>query len=122
MPCNCNKAKPLPSCVTNLTVGIGTPDTDYKVVFKTPDGRLDTYEATSDDDGNIIVVSAKLRTNTMYEVWVSYGDSPYVAANIHEKVTIEVDGTDITCVFIEFHQAYNEQDIETYANQEITLQ
>jgi len=122
MPCDCNKAKPIPSCVTNLTVGIGEVDTDYLVILKTSDSRIDTYPTTSNSDGEIIVTGLKVRTNTNYELWVSVDDYPYSPANINIKETITVGDTDVECLFIEFTQAYESEDVNTFVYQTISLQ
>lgn len=121
MPCDCNKAKPLPSCVTNLTIGVGEPDTDYLVILKTSDSRIDTYPSTSDSDGVIKITSPKVRTNTTYEVWVSVDDYPYAPANINVKETITVGDTDVECLFIEFSPAYSDEDVETFTYQTVSL-
>lgn len=120
MSCDCDKAKPIPVCVTNLTIGTGEADTDYLVLLKTPDNRIDSYPVTSDADGNIIV-SPKVRTNTIYEVWVSVDDYPYAPANINIKETITVGDTDVECLFIEFSPTYQDGDIETFTYQTISL-
>ena len=120
MSCDCSKAKPIPSCVTALTLGVGLGDTDYIIVFKTPDNRFSTYEVTSDDFGNIIV-SPTVRTNTTYEVWIAYADYPYAPSNINDKVTFAIGGTDVECIYIEFSPVYSGGDIETFATQTISL-
>lgn len=121
MSCDCNKAKPIPACVTNLTIGVGEPDTDYLVLLKTSDNRIDTYPVTSDADGTIIVISPKVRTNTTYEVWVSVDDYPYSPANINIRETITVGDTDVECLYLEFSPVYSDQDIETFAYQTVSL-
>lgn len=121
MSCDCSKARPLPSCVTSLTIGVGEVDTDYIVVLKTSDGRLDTYRVTSDSTGIISVTGLKVRTNTTYELWVSVDDYPYAPANINVKETITIGDTEVDCLFIEFLQAYESDDIETFTTQTISL-
>lgn len=121
MACECNKAKSLPACITNLTIGIGEADTDYLVLFKTPDGRTDLYPVTSDADGKIIVTSPKLRTATQYEVWVSVDDYPYAPANINIRETITVGDTDVECLYIEFGACYESEDVDALTYQTVSL-
>lgn len=121
MSCDCSKAKPIPACVTSLTIGVGDADTDYIVVFKTPDGRVDTYEVTSDNFGNIVVPSPTVRTNTTYEVNLAYGDLPYVPSNINEKQPFTVDSTEVECIYIQFNPVYSGGSIETFASQTVSL-
>lgn len=120
MGCDCDKAKPIPSCVTDLTIGVGEPDTDYLVLFKTPDGRTDVYESTSTATG-AIVISPTVRTNTKYEVWVSVNDYPYAPANINVKETITVGDTDVSCLYMEFTPSYDGSDVKTFAVQTVSL-
>lgn len=122
MSCDCNKAKPLPACVTNLTIGIGEPDTDYLVLFKTWDSRIDSYPSTSDADGKIVVTSPKLRTNTNYEVWVSLDDYPDTPANISVKETITVGTNDVECLYVEFSPCFESGDVNTFTYQTVSLQ
>jgi len=120
MGCDCTKAKPIPSCVTALTVGVGEADTDYILVLKTSDNRVDTYPVTSDEFGNIIFAPT-VRTNTTYELWAAFDDLPYVPSNINERQTFSVEGTDVTCIYIEFTPVYNDSDYETFASQTVSL-
>lgn len=122
MSCDCSKAKPIPVCVTNLTIGIGEIDVDYKVVFKTPDGRMDIYSVTSDSTGKIIVEGGEFRLNTTYEVWASLDDYPYIPSNIEDKETIVVDSEDVTCLYLHFTQCFSDSDVTTFATQTITLE
>ena len=121
MSCDCNKAKSIPSCVTNLTVGIGEVDTDYLVILKTSDNRLDAYPVTSNSAGEIIVTGLKVRTNTIYELWVSVDDYPYAPANINVKETIIVGDADVECMYIEFSPVYQDEDISSMTYQTISL-
>lgn len=121
MSCDCSKALPIPSCVTNLTIGIGEPDTDYLVLFKTPDGRIDQYPVTSDDEGKIVVLSPRARVNTTYEVWVSVDDYPYSPANINIRETITVGEDEVSCLYMEFTPTYEGQSVKTFANQTVSL-
>ena len=101
MSCNCKKATETTSCITNLTIGTGIPETDYIVVFKAQSGRLDTYDVTSDADGIITLadVAGDFRIGEYYEVWVSLAS----ASNINTREAITVDGTaDVTCINIQF--------------------
>lgn len=122
MGCDCSKAKSIPVCVTSLNVGKGDVDTDYFVVFKTADGRMDIYESTSDAFGNILVEDGSFRTNTTYEVWVALQPIVYVTTNIYEKETITVDATSVTCLYLEFRAVYESESVETFASQIVTLQ
>lgn len=121
MGCDCTKAKPVPACVTALTIGVGDGDTDYIVVLKTSDNRIDTYPVTSDEFGNIVVPSPRVRTNTTYEMWVAYDDLPYAPSNINERQTFTVGGEDVECLYIEFSPVYSDGDIETFATQTVSL-
>lgn len=121
MSCDCSKAKPIPSCVTSLTIGVGDVDTDYLVILKTSDNRVDIYPATSSASGVISIIGPKVRTNTTYELWVSVDDYPYAPANINVKEAITIDDTEVDCLFIEFTPVYEGEDIETFATQTISL-
>lgn len=123
MSCDCLKAKNIPSCVTSLI--LGTADAgDYYVVFKTPDGRTDVYEATVDGyTGAIVVEDATFRTNTQYEVWVSLQS----ANNINERSDITIgsgSAASITdCLLLEFTSVFDvDGDYLAFAEQEITLE
>jgi hypothetical protein len=123
MSCDCVKAKPLPSCVTSLT--LGTADSgDYYVLFKTPDGHTDLYEATADAyTGNITVEDGIFRTNTQYEVWISRVDAQNVETR--SDITIgEGSAQTITdCILIEFTPVFDvDGDYLAFVEQTVTLQ
>lgn len=123
MSCDCLKAKKLPSCTTSLI--LGTADAgDYYVIFKTPDGRTDVYEATADAYTGVIAVDdATFRTNTQYEVWISLQS----ANNIYEKADLTIgsgSAASITeCLLLEFTPVFDvDGDYLAFAEQEITLE
>lgn len=123
MSCDCLKANNIPSCVTTLI--LGTADAgDYYVVFKTPDGRTDIYEATAEIyTGAIVVEDATFRTNTQYEVWISLQS----ANNINEKADLTIgsgSAASVTnCLLLEFNPVFDvEGGYLAFAEQEITLQ
>lgn len=123
MSCDCLKANKIPSCATSII--LGTADAgDYYVVFKTPDGRLDVYEATADIyTGVIVVEDATFRTNTQYEVWISLQS----ANNINERSDLTIgsgSAASITeCLLLEFTPVFDvDGDYLAFAEQEITLE
>jgi hypothetical protein len=123
MSCDCVKAKNLPSCTTSLT--LGTADAgDYYVLFKTPDGRTDVYEATADAySGAITVEDGVFRTNTQYEVWISLVS----AENINEKADITIgEGSAATvteCILLEFTPVFDvDGEYLAFVEQTITLE
>lgn len=123
MSCDCLKANNIPSCVTSLI--LGTADAgDYYVVFKTPDGRLDVYEATAEAyTGVIMVEDATFRTGTQYEVWISLQNSQ----NIYEKADLTIGSGSAasitTCLLLEFNPVFDvDGDYLAFAEQEITLE
>lgn len=104
MSCNCSKAKPVPSCVTQLIIGSLDAAYDYYAVFQTPDGRTDKYDMAN-IYGTMLhaIEDFTFRAGTQYEVWVSRAD----ADNINERTTFTVDGTSLTCFLIEFTPVYD---------------
>ena len=110
MSCNCYKAKQLPACVTNLTIGTAEPSTAYVVVFKTPTGRIDKYAATSDADGIVKVTGGKYRMGDMYEVWLAKAD------DIETQIPFAIGEVEVSCVNVQF--LYCDDAIE---NQSISL-
>jgi len=101
MPCNCSKTIPLPCCITNLTVGVGDPDTDYIVYFKTATGRTDNYPATSDVGGNIIVTDTEFRIGEYYECWITLAD----AENINDSTPFSIGEIEVQCLNVIFQYA-----------------
>ena len=116
MSCTCDKAKPIPSCVTTLVIGdVVNGSIPYYVYLKTPDGRLDRYDSVdfvyTDQIG---VEDIEVRIGTQYEIWIT----KTTAANSEERESFTVFGetTASTCVLVEFVQCNTE-----YTSQIITL-
>jgi hypothetical protein len=101
MICECTQAKPLFSCIEELTIGKMTEEnTDYSVFFKNIiTGRIDIIEVTSDDDG--IIIADLSQFNPMvghsYELWVTNA-----AAGIKDAQPIEINGDDYACLYVAF--------------------
>lgn len=115
MSCTCIKANPLPNCIDTLIIGeVADTSNEYLAVFKTPDGRLETYEAFNVYGTlQMAIESPALRLNTLYDVWLTDVE----AANIETKTQLTIGETDeIECLQVEFY--YSETSFET---QEITL-
>jgi len=101
MPCNCSKTTPLPCCITNLTIGIADPNTDYIVYFKSATGRTDAYPVTSDSDGKIIVTDSEFRIGEFYECWITLAD----AENINDSTPFSIYEVEVECVNLLFQYA-----------------
>lgn len=121
MSCNCNKAKPLPSCVTSIVLGeVADTGETYSVILETPDGHRDKYDATNVYGTLKMAFEPEaLRTGTEYKVWLT-NDS---AGNIEEKTELTIGDTDeITCILIEFYPVFDTgNDFENFVSQEISL-
>ncbi len=112
MHCTCNKTLPLPCCITNLTIGTASPDTNYLVIFKTPDGRTDVLPATSTNTGAVIIQNGEYRTGTVYEIWLS----PITATGIEQRQAFAIGEVEVECVTQLFEYCNT-----PIANQSITL-
>lgn len=120
MSCNCNKAKPLPSCLTSLVLGsVADTSQDYNVIFETPDGRRDIYEAFNVYQTTTMAVEPTyLRVGTQYKVWLTLAS----AANVETKTTLTIGDTETDCIEVEFYQVHgDDNDLETFATQTISL-
>ena len=120
MSCNCYKANKIPACVTTLTIGTGTANTAYFVVFLSPTGRRDIYQVTADSGGVIAVESPGLRTGTAYQVWVSKLSNANV--DVKDAFTPHGETSTVTCIDLEFTEctdAYTGGNVEL--DQTITL-
>jgi len=116
MPCNCDNAKPIPSCVTTLVIGdVSDASINYYVYFKTPDGRVDRYPSVDVVYTDIIgVEDIEVRIGTQYEVWIT----KQTALNSEERTAFTVAGQTetTTCLLVEFTQCSAE-----FTEQTITL-
>lgn len=110
MPCNCNKTATLPRCITNLTIGVAEPDTDYLVVLNGATGRTDILTVTSDGDGNIVLVNPDVRIGEVYEVYLA------LPGDVETKIPFAIGEVEITCLSVKFE--YCETTIE---NQSVVL-
>ena len=117
MPCNCDNAKPIPSCVTTLVIGdVADASINYYVYFKTPDGRVDRYPSGDVVYTDIIgVENIEVRIGTQYEVWIT----KQTALNSEERTAFTVAGQTetTTCLLVEFTQCSAE-----FTQQTITLE
>lgn len=122
MSCNCNKAKPLPSCLAQLIIGeVADTGADYYAVLKTPDGHTDIYDAVNVYGTALFAIDdITVRTGTNYELWLTLKD----AANIEEKTLLTIgETTEIECINIEFYQAFEpDKDNKVFETQTITLE
>jgi len=102
MSCNCNKAQPLPSCITTLIIG-GVADTseDYYVVVKTASGTW-LYDAFVVYATSLLAIEDfNFRIGHIYDIYISNkADS-----NIEIKTDFTVDGQTVQCVSVEFYQS-----------------
>jgi len=104
MSCNCNQATLQPSCIDNLTIGQAAKLTTYRVYFKTPTGRIDIYQVTSDATGWVIVTNPLIRIGDVYEVWMNL----LSATSINTREEFLVVDTMVTCLNVEFTQCDSE--------------
>lgn len=98
MSCNCHKTVPLPGCITNLTIGRAEPNTNYLVIFKTPDGRMDLLPSTSTADGYLVVSGSPYRTGTLYKIWISLAAD----ANIDAYQPFSIGEKELYCLNQQF--------------------
>lgn len=118
MSCNCNKAKPLPSCLGALVIGSINSAFDYWVYFKTATGRVDRFEGLFNYGSSLMFIEpVNLRIGTIYEVCVTR----QTASGIYETEIFTVGDTELTCIEIEFTQVFDVNTIEAYETQTITL-
>jgi hypothetical protein len=99
----CNRAKPLPTCITNLTIGTLAADTDYYVYIKRlSNGTLKRVSAISDSEGLLIAdisdLDEFLSPGSDFELWVTLQS----AENINDREVISIGATDSECLLLTF--------------------
>jgi hypothetical protein len=123
MSCDCVKAKKLPSCTTSLT--LGTADAgDYYVLFRTPDGHTDLYEATADAyTGYLTVEDGIFRTGTQYTVWASLVSDENIETRSDITIGEGSAATVTDCILLEFTPVFDvDGDYLAFVEQTITLE
>jgi hypothetical protein len=117
MSCNCNKAINTGACVANFTVGIATANTNYKVLFRTPTGRVDIYALTSASNGTVVVDSPQVRIGELYEVWLNLPGDPF-----DKKLSFMVGETSVTCINIQFTECFEDDEYLSPIDQTVELE
>ena len=122
MSCDCDKADFLPSCIDTLIIGeVSDGSLNYWVYLKTPDGRIDKYDAVDVVYTNLIgIENPQVRVGTQYEIWVTTNN----AANINQRVDFIPNGETeaSTCVLVEFLPCYEGDEDNEFVSQSISLE
>lgn len=118
----CTKAKPIPTCITNLTIGTITAlNTAVCVYIKNlTTGRLLRFSATSTGSGLVIVdiSSQDWMPGHDYELWVTLAS----AVNIEDRENVTVSGTAYTCFELSFEYVLDTAgDPISYASQTLKI-
>ena len=80
-------------CTGALVFGAAEASTDYTVVLKSlSTGKLQTFEATSDEDGYITVEEPALTSRTGYMIWATEGTANSAPVNL------TIEGETFTCL------------------------
>jgi hypothetical protein len=117
---NCTRTKPVLSCVTNLRIGNLANSTAYYVYFRnSSSGKFNRLSATSNGSGLLTaVIDFDPLANSQYEIWVTL----QTAEDIDAKETINIDGIEATCLYIQFQRVYNSSNVSISAtNQTLAL-
>jgi hypothetical protein len=117
---NCTRTKPVLSCVTNLRIGTLANSTAYYIYFRnSSSGKFNRLSATSNGSGLLTaVIDFDPLANSQYEIWVTL----QTAEDIDAKETINIDGIEATCLYIQFQRVYNSSNVSISAsNQTLAL-
>ena len=114
MSCNCSQAKPVPTCIDALIIGVSNTQFNYKVYLRTATGRIDEYAGSFIYGTQLLQIeSPVLRVGEEYEIWITKDD----ANSIEQREIFTVDSTNLTCVTVQFEYCNNE-----FTSQEIHLE
>ena len=121
----CNKTELLPVCIDTINIGTITDfDTDIFIYVRdntVPGGREIQKEETSGSAGEVSLDSKlfKFMPDHSYELWVTLRD----ATSKEDRETIDIGGTDITCLTIHFEYVKDESGVNiTFTAQNIKLE
>lgn len=105
MSCNCSKAKPIPSCVTDLIIGSANTSYNYLVYLRTATGRTDVYTgAFIYGTDSLSISDFNVRIGDQYEIWITKED----ADSIEDREEFTVDGQSVTCIEAQFEYCAHE--------------
>lgn len=119
---NCDKTKPILSCVTSLTIGTCAYNSTalYVYVRNNTTGRLYRLTTTSSGAGLIVVTTIadiQMIPDHNYEVWVTLAS----ATNIDERIDITIDAAVKTCLDVAIQTVFNSSDVLQSGSQTLKL-
>lgn len=116
----CQNTKSVLNCLTNLTIGYLSNNTNYYVYFKnSSSGKLNRVSGTTNGNGLLtIALDFTPLSNSTYEAWVVLESSE----NIDERENILIDGIEAECLYVTFQRVYNSGNSSiTATTQKLTL-
>ncbi len=118
----CDKANLVPTCTTNLTIGIVTPNTlVFVYILDITTGRQYRFPTSSDPIAGLVIIDISgisWAPDHTYELYIT----TQAATNIEERLTITVESTTLTCLAIRFQRVFEDDGgVATYAAQTISL-
>lgn len=94
------------ACSTGLQFGAVEADTEYTVAVESiSTGKIQSFVATSDEEGIVIVDDVKLSPRTSYNLWVTVGKVNNVA------VPITIDAIEYECITFSVVQTSEDADV-----------